>query len=241
MVEAPLAGRTVVVTRAAAQAPALTQALVAAGATVIEAPTITVQPTKADIPAGLAAADWVVFTSPNAVMCVTGAVPDIRVVCADHRVAAIGPGTEAALRDAGLAADLVPHRHVAEALVDAFPEGAGTVFLPQSASARPVLAAGIRKKGWHVHAVAAYSTVPVPIEPATLAAARRADAVTFTSSSTVEFFVASAGADGVPPVVVCIGPVTATTAEALGIAVAAVAEPHTIEGLVDAVVTALAR
>jgi uroporphyrinogen-III synthase len=74
---------------------------------------------------------------------------------------------------------------------------------------------------------------------AELARARSADAITFTSSSTVSNFVAGAGLDALPGAVVAIGPVTAETAEELGVAVTAVAEPHTIDGLVAAVVATL--
>jgi energy-coupling factor transporter ATP-binding protein EcfA2 len=69
----------------------------------------------------------------------------------------------------------------------------------------------------------------------------RFDAVTFTSSSTVDNFVAAVGADAVPPVVVCIGPVTADTARRLGLTVTVEADTHTIDGLVAALVGCLGR
>jgi uroporphyrinogen-III synthase len=61
-----------------------------------------------------------------------------------------------------------------------------------------------------------------------------ADAIMFTSASTVEHWVAAAGTDATPPVVVTIGPVTSAAAAALGLAVTAEADPHTIDGLVAA-------
>ena len=67
-----------------------------------------------------------------------------------------------------------------------------------------------------------------------LGRAATADAVTFTSSSTVEHFVAMAGTERVPPVVACIGPVTAGTARRLGLHVDVEAAEHTIDGLVAA-------
>ena len=60
------------------------------------------------------------------------------------------------------------------------------------------------------------------------------------SGSTVEGYLRSAGPAAVPPVVVAIGPVTAGVAERAGLSVAAVAEPHSLEGLVEATVAALA-
>jgi uroporphyrinogen-III synthase len=157
------------------------------------------------------------------------------------KVAAIGPGTATALESFGVRADLLPERNVAEGLVDVFPPGPGTVLVPQAADARPVLAEGLRAKGWTVEVAVAYETRPAEIAEADVAAARGADAITFTSSSTVTNFVASAGLEGLPSTVVAIGPVTAETAAELGVGVTAVANPHTLDGLVDAVVSTLAR
>ena len=72
-----------------------------------------------------------------------------------------------------------------------------------------------------------------------LAAAAGADAITFTSASTVAAYLAAAGRAAVPPAVVCIGPVTAAAAERAGLLVAAVAAEHTLDGLVAATVEAL--
>jgi uroporphyrinogen III methyltransferase/synthase len=72
------------------------------------------------------------------------------------------------------------------------------------------------------------------------AAVQAADAITFTSSSTVQHLVAAAGADNVPPVVAAIGPVTAATARGYGMEVAVEADVHTIPGLVDALVRHIA-
>ena len=76
--------------------------------------------------------------------------------------------------------------------------------------------------------------------PATLAAAAGADAITFTSSSTVTNYLAVAGRDSVPPFVACIGPITADTARAAGLQVDVVAGEHSIEGLVTALLEGLA-
>ena len=75
-----------------------------------------------------------------------------------------------------------------------------------------MLVEGLPAKGWTVDAVVAYRTVAATVEPAVLARAAAADAITFTSGSTVRSFVAAAGRDAVPATVVCIGPVTAAAA-----------------------------
>ena len=127
----------------------------------------------------------------------------------------------------------------ATASADGTTHSPDTVLFPRAAKVRGALAAGLRAKGWEVDEVEAYRTVAGEPGPDQVAAAGRADAIVFTSSSTVERTVELLGPDGVPPVVVSIGPVTSGSARAAGLEVAAEASPHTIAGLVDAVVVAL--
>jgi uroporphyrinogen-III synthase/uroporphyrinogen III methyltransferase/synthase len=114
------------------------------------------------------------------------------------------------------------------------------VLFPRAETVRGALADGLRAKGWSVDEVVAYRTVAgVPPDGAVDAAAR-ADAVAFTSSSTVTRALDLLGVDGLPPLVVTIGPVTSASARSAGLTVAAEAQPHTIDGLVEAVVVAVA-
>jgi len=240
----PLFGKKVVVTRARAQASQLVQKLTALGAEVVELPTIEIaDPADGgealDAAAGrLAIYDWVVFSSVNAVDRLFTCVRDARAF-GSAKVAAVGPGTAGALAERGVVADLVPESAVAEALVEFFADGRGRVLVPQAAAARPVLAEGLRAKGWQVDVVEAYRTVTARPTDEALEAAAKADAVAFTSSSTVTSWLALTGADALPPVVACIGPVTATTAAERGVPVTVVATEHTVDGLVDALVAAL--
>jgi uroporphyrinogen-III synthase len=208
---------------------------------VIEVPTIAIEPIGGAIP-GLGDVDWVVFTSQNAVTQVRDRVRDTRAF-GTSRVAAVGPGTAAALASFGVVADLVAARSVGEGLVDAFPAhsgpaGTGRVLLPQAEGARPVVAEGLRAKGWTVEVVTTYRSVAVDPGPDGRDAIRTADAVTFTSASTVSALVAAIGVEAVPAVIVCIGDVTARAAADLGLTVTAVAETPTLEALVAAVITA---
>jgi uroporphyrinogen III methyltransferase/synthase len=239
-----LFGRRVVVTRAREQASELAERLHALGAETIEVPAIELGPPD-DGGAALRAAaasvrtfDWVLFTSANAVERFCGELSDARAF-GDVRVAAIGPGTAATLARFGVVADLVPDRYIAEAVAEAFPDGPGRVLLPRAAVARDALPDELGRKEWDVEVVEAYRTHPAQPDAAALAEARKADAITFTSSSTVTNYLAVAGLDAVPPLVVCIGPVTAQTARTAGIAVDVVADVHTIDGLVDALVAIL--
>ena len=141
----------------------------------------------------------------------------------------------------GLLVDLVPDKFVGEGLSAAFPAGRGRVVLAQAEAARPVVADGLRGKGWTVDFVVAYRTNPAVLDPELVQRAAQADAITFTSSSTVANYLHGAGPENVPAVVVCIGPVTAATARERGLHVNAVAEPHSLDGLVAATVAALQR
>jgi uroporphyrinogen III methyltransferase/synthase len=245
----PLFGRRVVVTRAREQASDLAVRLRALGADAVEVPAIEIAD-PADGGAALRAAarataggryQWVALTSANGARRFLACLRDARDL-GGVQVAAIGPGTADALRAGNVDADLVPDRFVAEALVEAFPpapgEG-GRVLLARAEVARDILPDGLRAKGWEVDVVDAYRTVRASTDPGTLAAAATADAITFTSSSTVVRYLEVAGRDRVPEVVACIGPVTAATARAEGLRVTVEAEVHTINGLVDALVHAL--
>lgn len=245
-----LFGRRIVVTRAREQASELREQLEVLGAEVIELPSIRIEPLTFVLP-DLRSYSWLVFTSPNGVEAFfeRGIAPagcDARAL-AGLLVAGIGPGTQRALAERGIMTDLVPPRFVAESLVDAFPPsavggGSTRVLIPRAAQARDVLPDGLRAKGYEVDVLPVYQTVRAEPDPSELARLRRgeADALTFTSSSTVRNFYEATGAVPDPqPLVVCIGPVTAETARSLGYRVDAVAEEHTIGGLVATVLAAL--
>lgn len=234
----PLFGRRIVVTRAREQSSGLVARLHELGAETVELPAIRVtEPSDGgaalrDAAGRVHTYDWVIFTSANAVTRFLPLLRDARAFGA-ARIAAIGPGTAERLRAANLEADLVPERFVAESLLDTFPSGPGRVLLPRAAVARAVLPDGLRERGWEVDVVEAYRTEQGTPAPEALEAARSADAVTFTSSSTVTNYLAVAQG-ALPPVVACIGPVTADTARGAGLDVHVEAEVHTVEGLVDA-------
>ncbi|MCL4300812.1 MAG: uroporphyrinogen-III synthase [Anaerolineae bacterium] len=182
---------------------------------------------------------WLVLTSANGVTAwwdrLEAAGLDARCL-ARVKIAAIGPATAAALKQRSIIADLVPEVYTAEGILEAFdrlgPVTGQRFLLARADIARRALAKGLVARGAQVDEVAAYRTVPVssgPLPPA-------ADIVTFTSSSTVQGFVnCLAGRSPAellqPSRVVCIGPITAATAQELGVPVTAVAEEYTIEGL----------
>jgi uroporphyrinogen III methyltransferase/synthase len=244
----PLFGRKIVVTRAREQADALSAQLRALGADAIEVPVIEIQPAADYAPldraiAELASYDFLIFTSANGVRFFVDrldrSAADWRSLRA--RICAIGPATRAALEALHLKVDLMGKAYVAEGLLDAFAahDLAGKrVLLPRAAVARDLVPDELRKRGAHVDVVEAYRTVAPDgvADRVRHALDARPDCVTFTSSSTVQNFVAAAGAESLRGIrVVSIGPVTTRTARDLGIDVSAQARQFTIDGLVEAV------
>ena len=163
---------------------------------------------------------------------------------AGARVAAIGPGTAAALRSHGVIADVVPERFVAEGLVEALADvPVKRALVARAAEARDVLPDALRERGAEVDVVALYETVAEPLDQAALEAVAGADYVTFTSSSTVRFLLSSAGDLGsrLRGRLVSIGPVTSETLREHGLEPDVEATRHDIDGLVDALVADAAR
>lgn len=250
----PLAGKRIAVTRAREQADDFAGLLRSCGAEVIECPTIAIRPPESFAPLDEAVGRlreyaWVIFTSVNGVRAFFDRLSfhglDARAV-AGLKVCAIGPATAKALEGRGIAADLVPGRHQAEGILEAW-EGmdlhGARILLPRAAAAREVLPEELRKAGAVVDVVPVYQTVSAGGS----AGAReqvlsgRVDVVTFTSPSTVENFCALFSAEerarfsGLFTVAV-IGPITRVRAEALGLRPEIEADPYTIPALAKAIV-----
>ena len=249
----PLHGRRVVVTRARAQASGMARTLAALGAEVIELPAIRIEP-RTDSDEVRRAVDeihayaLVCLTSPNGARLLFDALAaagrDARAL-ANATVAAIGPGTAAALRERGIVADVVPERSVAEALVEALADVdvfERPVLVARAAEARDVLPDALRERGADVDVVALYETIAEESDPEAVEAARAADYVTFTSSSTVRNLLAAVGdrfPDGAR--IVSIGPVTTRTARDAGLEVHVEATRHDPEGVVEALLRDIGR
>jgi len=249
----PLHGRTVVVTRARAQASGLAGTLRDLGAEVVELPAIRVEPridsdAVRDAVAAIGEYSLLCLTSPNGVRLLFEAMAaaglDARAL-AGVAVAAIGPGTARALRREGIVAEIVPERFVAEALVEALADvevEGRRVLVARAAEARDVLPDALRERGADVDVLALYETVREPPDEEAVAAAQAADYVTFTSSSTVTNLTAALG-DRFPPAarVVSIGPVTSESARAAGLRVDIEAERHDVDGLLAALLADAAQ
>jgi uroporphyrinogen III methyltransferase/synthase len=236
----PLANRTVAVTRARAQSSGVARRLRALGAVVVEAPAIRIAAIDGPAP-DLAGYDLICLTSPNGVRLLferlRSAGRDARAL-AGATVAAIGPGTARALAQCGVTADVVPDQFVAEGLVDALTEiPVARALIARAAVARDVLPDALRQRGAQVDVLELYETVAEPLSQPQRDAVGAADYVTFTSSSTVEFFFAQAGHAVAPQArLISIGPVTSDALRAHGYEPDVEAERHDIDGLIDALV-----
>ncbi|HXW58062.1 MAG TPA: uroporphyrinogen-III C-methyltransferase [Solirubrobacteraceae bacterium] len=242
--ERPLHGVSVAVTRARAQGSALAARLAQLGARTVQAPVIETVPLPGEIP-DLRGYDLICMTSPVGVAQLVQRLladgRDARAL-AGARVAAIGAGTAEALRERGVLADVIPRRAVAEGLVEELAASELPVrraLIARAREGRELLAQALRERGAEVDVLALYETVARPLSERVLAAVRAADYVTFTSSSTVRFFLRAAGGEaGLSPStrVVSIGPVTSETLREHGLEPHVEAETHDVQGVIDAVV-----
>lgn len=246
----PLSGKRIVVTRTRKQAGALTEQLRVLGADVIELPTIRIEPPTdlrafAELVQDAHAYDWIVFTSPNGV----NAFFDLFFKLYDDareiggaRIAAIGPATAQRIRDFHLKVDLQPEEFVAESLAKEFRKQGDVenlrILIARAEKARDLLPRELSALGAIVDEGFAYRTVPETRDD--VGARRRlleegADLITFTSSSTVENFLALELPWPAKMQVASIGPITSKTARDLGLEVAVEARRHDVPGLVEAI------
>lgn len=250
--DVPLQGRRVLVPRSPAQAGELSERVRALGGEPVEAPTILIGPgdddalraAVRDLADGAFSA--VCLTSPNGVAAVAEAVAaeglDARAFATPRLLAAVGPGTAAALWERlRLVPDLVPDRATTRALANAVPRGEGRVLLPRADVASRVLTEVLAERGYEPEDVVAYRTVsPASLPTEVLADLEqgRIDLLAFASSSTVRNFVALTGPSQRRGRIVSIGPVTSATCRELGLEPDVEAEPHDLDGLVEALVRA---
>jgi len=246
----PLSGKRIVVTRTRKQASALSNKLRALGAQVIELPTIRIEPPTdlrefAELVQDAHIYDWIVFTSANGVEAFFEIFfklyDDARELgCA--RIAAIGPATAQRVKDFHFHVDLQPDEFIAEAVAKEFRKQGSIenerILLVRAEKARDVLPRELSAAGAIVDEAFAYRTVP---ETRDTTGARNqlakegADLITFTSSSTVENFLAL----GLPwpkgMQVASIGPITSKTARDQGLKIDIEARRHDIDGLVETI------
>jgi uroporphyrinogen-III synthase len=259
-VTSPLAGKTVVVTRAAAQSGRLLEELTARHANVKLLPLVSFAPPQdfAAMDAALTCLDsfdWIIFTSANAVQAVErrrrelGRDPSSAV---NHpRAAAVGPATAEEAEHAGFSVDYVATNHSGAGLAEELKnELAGrSVFLPRSDRANADLPSALRRNGAVVTEVVAYRTLPpndADREKVSDCLKDGVDGILFFSPSAVHNFLELLGHERLGAlqgraVMVAIGPTTARALSAAGVQRIAWAADTTTEAVIEALEGHLAR
>jgi uroporphyrinogen III methyltransferase/synthase len=252
----PLLGKRIVVTRTRKQASVLSNKLRILGAQIIELPTIRIEPPSnlrefAELVQDSHGYDWIVFTSANGVEAFFNIFfklyDDVREI-GGVRIAAIGPATAQRVKDFHLHVDLQPEEFVAEGVIREFKKQGSIenerILVVRAEKARDVLPKELSAAGAIVDEAFAYRTVPETRD--TNRAQRQlaqdgADLITFTSSSTVENFLAL----GLPwpkgMRIASIGPITSKTVRDHGLNVDIEARRHDIDGLVQTIRELFAR
>lgn len=235
----PLEGRSVVITRAAAQNASLRRMLEARGANVVEVPLIAIAEPEDEgrerdsVLQQLHEFAWVVVTSPNGAERVAPFILAAH-AAGDHDniplVAAVGSATANTL---GSPVALVAEPARADVLAETFPAGDGRVLVVQGSLADEALSRAIEDKGWDVTRVVAYRTLHLRPAREAMLPALAADVLLLASGSAASAWFDAFGTS-TPPFVVAIGPSTAKVARGLGLDLAAVAKEQTLESLVGA-------
>ncbi len=249
-----LTGKRILITRPAGEAKVLSTKLNALGATTIEVPTIEIADPINSIPLdesirNLTKYDWVIFTSVQGVRFFVNRMAKLKIsteILNGLKIAAIGSATAAALGLVGKKADFIPDAYLTERIASDLGDVTGRfILLPRANIASKKLPQLLRQRGAIVEEVTAYRTlVPSKLTSDLLFGILESgiDLVTFTSPSTVHNFVQILNEKKCAErflkniKAACIGPVTAKTAERLGISVSVIADTHTTEALVEAIV-----
>src|SRR6185295_17922302 len=258
-----LDSKTVLVTRARAQAEEMTVLLERLGAKVIHVPTIEFIPPDDLAPLDNAIGrleeyDWIIFTSSNAVDFFIKRLRESRSgasMLGTASVCAIGTATARALEEAGIRANVVAQESTSEGVLRELVERIGgenilrdlKILIPRAKVAREILPTRLRDLGAHVDVVETYQTVLPQIKRSSLKKLfeeTRIDVITFTSSSTVSNLATLLGLTDLSDVlqgtlVACIGPVTAETARSFGLTNIIQPDVYTATELVRVIATAI--
>jgi uroporphyrinogen III methyltransferase / synthase len=245
-----LFGKRIAVTRTRKQAGEFVDRLRALGADAFELPTIRIEPPRNkrefyELVADSHIYDWIIFTSPNGVDAFFKAFFEIYRDARDFgcaRIAAIGPATAERVRSYRLQVDVQPEKYVAEAIIEALQNETSVenlkFLLARAEGAREMLAQELTRLGAIVDEAIAYRTVP-ETDDVTGGIQRfrdeGADMITFTSSSTVENFLALKLSIPERIKTASIGPITSKTMRAHGLKVDVEAKQHDIPGLLEAI------
>jgi uroporphyrinogen III methyltransferase/synthase len=157
------------------------------------------------------------------------------------KIAVVGPGTAAAVREHGIEPDVIPQRAVSEGLAEALSGlQISRALVARAKDARDVVPDALRERGAEVEVLALYETVAAELDDATRAAALAADWAIFASASAATSFVEAAGGGSIVKMselkLASIGPVTTAALRAAGLEPTTEAMEHTPDGLIEALI-----
>lgn len=248
-----LTGKRILITRARGQSGEFAKLLKELGAEVIEFPTIEIVPPLSwdELDGAIDRLDsyhWIIFTSVNGVSFFWKRLHEKgkQNLPSSVRVCAIGPATANQLKKAGVRVDCTPKEFVAEAVLEVFQKmgvHGNRILLARVKKARDILPKGLRELGAEVDVVEAYRTIKPRGGSKRLKKIlndERVDAITFTSSSTVNHFIDLLQGEDVSEalrgmIIASIGPVTSGTVMAVGLKVHIQPEDYTIPALTEAI------
>ena len=254
MVKKPLTGKKILITRAREQSTEFATQLKKQGAEVIEFPTIEIVPPlhwkKLDQTIDqLKSYHWIIFTSANGVYYFWQRLREKgkQRFPSTLKVCAIGPATARQLREKKIPVAYMPQEYIAEALLKGFEKRSvegKRILLARAKKARDILPKGLKSMGAKVDVVEVYRTVKPKGGTKNLRqllAGGNIDAITFTSSSTVNHFAELLKKGDLKKllkgvVIGCIGPVTLRTAKGWGMKVQIQPKQYTVPGLTQAIV-----
>ncbi|MBM7701338.1 uroporphyrinogen-III synthase [Metabacillus iocasae] len=258
---APLFLKNILITRASRQAHSFSKRIEDLGGTPVHIPLLTFTRAKTnrrqvkEVLQTLHTYDWIVFTSQNGISFFMEWLKDYQIKQDELnklKVAVVGEKTAKELEKHGVKVTVMPEKFVAEALLDSLLREVHKnekVLLVRGNLARPVIREGLIKEGYHVTDLIVYETVRSESkqeELVQLLKERKIHAVTFTSSSTVDSFVEAM--KNIPNwlellndcLIVCIGPITSTTASEYGLKHHTPNE-YTVDGMIELLVSCFSR
>lgn len=262
---APLNGRTIMVTRPKSQSEEFGSKLEALGAKVIYFPTIEIVEPDSwqqldNALRKLDEYDWIIFTSANGAKFFFERRIQLHIIhdsLPGRSVCAIGRATARSIEEFGVAVTITAAESTAEGVLKEFVSHIGgersiqglRVLIPRARIARELLPDGLRRLGATVDAVETYQNIKPKILPEDLARIFREgsiDVITFTSPSTLSNFAELAGTKDLSQLlagtlVACIGPTTSRAAESFGLTRPIQPNVHNASALVDAIVTAIGK
>lgn len=248
-----LAGKRVVITRAAVQSEALGRELSARGATPVLLPLVSFAAPEDTAPldnaiAKFAQFDWLILTSAQAVRAIVQRAADLQLPLArtssNLRVACVGPVTAESARNANLPVTYVAVTHGGVALANELGSRLreAKVLLPRSDRANPDLPAVLRQHGAQVTEVIAYRTLgPGETDENGLkeVADGQADAILFFSPSAVQHFTELVGPEKMRSMqgmlaMTAVGPITGNALREAGVLRAVIPDDTTAASVIEA-------